>query len=104
MEQVMDQGGMRQSMGAHPPLGPYDPGAFFCEMLRPGMPGHPAIERLLQRLASLPLEALRRRAADTERELLERGITFTVYSDATAIDRILDALPHAAAAAAEVAQ
>jgi uncharacterized circularly permuted ATP-grasp superfamily protein len=26
---------------------------------------------------------------DAERDLLERGITFTVYSDATAIDRIL---------------
>ena len=28
-------------------------------------------------------------AAEAERDLLERGITFTVYSDATAIDRIL---------------
>ena len=27
--------------------------------------------------------------SDAERDLLERGITFTVYSDATAIDRIL---------------
>ena len=37
----------------------------------------------------IPIEALRSCAADAERDLLERGITFTVYSDATAIDRIL---------------
>ncbi len=89
MEQVMAQGGMRQAMGARRPLGAYDPGRFFCEMLRQGQPGHAAIDLLLERLSGLPTEALRRRSADTERELLERGITFTVYSDATAIDRIL---------------
>ena len=82
-------GEMRQAMGRLRPLAPYDPGGFFCEMLRPGLPGNPAIDLLLQRLGVLPTEALRRRAADTERELLERGITFTVYSDAAAIDRIL---------------
>jgi uncharacterized circularly permuted ATP-grasp superfamily protein len=89
MEQVMDKSGMRQSTSTRPPLGPYDPGRFFCEMLRQGQQSDPAINKLLERLAGLPLETLRRRAADTERELLERGITFTVYSDATAIDRIL---------------
>jgi uncharacterized circularly permuted ATP-grasp superfamily protein len=67
----------------------YDPGGLFCEMLRPGQPDHPALTLLRDRLADLPIEALRRRAADAERDLLERGITFTVYSDATAIDRIL---------------
>ena len=67
----------------------YDPGSLFCEMLRPGQPPHPALSMLLDRLRSLPIESLRRRAADAERDLLERGITFTVYSDATAIDRIL---------------
>ncbi|MBN8909983.1 MAG: circularly permuted type 2 ATP-grasp protein, partial [Rhodospirillales bacterium] len=58
-------------------------------MLRPGQPTHPALSLLLSRLAAMPIESLRRRAADAERDLLERGITFTVYSDATAIDRIL---------------
>jgi uncharacterized circularly permuted ATP-grasp superfamily protein len=80
---------MRQSMGRSARLGAYDPGRFFCEMLRQGQPANSAIDLLLERLASLPTAALHRRAADSERELLERGITFTVYSDATAIDRIL---------------
>ena len=67
----------------------YDPAAFFCEMLRPGQPEHPTLTLLLSRLAALPIASLRQRAADAERDLMERGITFTVYSDATAIDRIL---------------
>jgi uncharacterized circularly permuted ATP-grasp superfamily protein len=67
----------------------YDPGPNFCEMLRPGMPPDPGLSLLLSRLAAMPIESLSRRSADAERDLLERGITFTVYSDATAIDRIL---------------
>ena len=55
----------------------YDPGAFFCEMLRPGLPPDPTLTLLLSRLAALPIDSLRRRATDAERDLLERGITFT---------------------------
>ncbi|HET6606403.1 MAG TPA: circularly permuted type 2 ATP-grasp protein [Rhodopila sp.] len=67
----------------------YEPGRFFCEMLRPGQPPHDTLSLLISRLAALPIASLRQRAKDAERDLLERGITFTVYSDATAIDRIL---------------
>ena len=79
----------------------YDPGDLFCEMLRPGHPPHASLALLLSRLADTPVEALRARAADAERDLLERGITFTVYSDATAIDRILpfDLIPRVITAA-----
>src|ERR1700752_3529882 len=70
-------------------LAGYDPGTLFCEFLRPGQPPHPALTLLRERLGDLPIASLRRRAADAERDLLERAITFTVYSDATAIDRIL---------------
>jgi uncharacterized circularly permuted ATP-grasp superfamily protein len=70
-------------------LANYDPGSLFCEMLRPGEPPHSALTLLRERLRNVPVEALRHRAADAERDLLARGITFTVYSDATAIDRIL---------------
>ena len=70
-------------------LAGYDPGSLFCEMLRPGQARTPRCRCCCERLRQLPIEALRRRAADAERDLLERGITFTVYSDATAIDRIL---------------
>jgi uncharacterized circularly permuted ATP-grasp superfamily protein len=67
----------------------YDPNGFFCEILRRGQSPNSGLELLCARLAQLPIEVLRRRAVDAERDLLERGITFTVYSDATAIDRIL---------------
>lgn len=70
-------------------LAGYDPGSWFCEMLRPGQPAHPALSLLIERLRHFPIETLRRRAADAERDLLERGITFTLYSDASAVDRIL---------------
>jgi uncharacterized circularly permuted ATP-grasp superfamily protein len=93
-----------QSQGHLPPHGVmqgYEPGAFFCEMLRPGAPADATLTLLMSRLAALPIESLRRRAADAERDLLERGITFTVYSDATAIDRILpfDLIPRVITAA-----
>jgi uncharacterized circularly permuted ATP-grasp superfamily protein len=70
-------------------LADYEPGSLFCEMLRRGQPQDQAMALLCEKLRDLPIDALRRRAADAERDLLERGITFTVYSDATAIDRIL---------------
>ncbi|HEY6430662.1 MAG TPA: circularly permuted type 2 ATP-grasp protein [Acetobacteraceae bacterium] len=70
-------------------LADYDPQSFFCEMFRPGQPPHPALDHLLGLLRRMPVASLRRRAAEAERDLLDRGITFTVYSDATAIDRIL---------------
>ncbi len=79
----------------------YDPTPHFCEMLRPGLPADPGLMTLLSRLSSMPIDSLRRRSADAERDLLERGITFTVYSDATAIDRILpfDLIPRVITAA-----
>jgi uncharacterized circularly permuted ATP-grasp superfamily protein len=81
--------GTQSQLQSHGVLQGYDPGNNFCEMMRAGQPSHPALSLLLSRLSALPIESLRRRAADAERDLLERGITFTVYSDATAIDRIL---------------
>jgi len=42
-----------------------------------------------ERIAAIGLDALRLRARAAERDLFNLGITFTVYSDATAIDRIL---------------
>ncbi|WP_451975930.1 circularly permuted type 2 ATP-grasp protein [Azospirillum endophyticum] len=48
---------------------------------------HTALIR--QRLAALDFDELRRRAQDAERELYNLGITFIVYSDKDAVDRIL---------------
>src|SRR6201992_3359852 len=87
--QAQVQSQMQPQLQPHGTMQGYDPGKFFCEMLRPGHQQHPTLTLLLSRLSALPIESLRRRAIDAERDLLERGITFTVYSDATAIDRIL---------------
>ena len=67
----------------------YQPGPYFCEML--GLPDHPATytEQLRNRLSQIDIATLRARAHDADEELLNLGITFTVYTDRTAIDRIL---------------
>jgi uncharacterized circularly permuted ATP-grasp superfamily protein len=71
------------------PFHDYDAGAYFCELTQPreGDAGAAALVRA--RIAAIGLEALRSRAAAAETELINLGITFTVYSDANAIDRIL---------------
>ena len=68
------------------PFAGYDPGPYFCELTtRDG----DAAARIRARLGGIGLDALRARARAAERDLFNLGITFTVYSDATAIDRIL---------------
>jgi uncharacterized circularly permuted ATP-grasp superfamily protein len=68
----------------------YDPLGFYCEMLR-----SPASRAVRERLASLSIEALEQRATNANAELYNLGITFTIYSDAKTIDRILpfDVIP-----------
>ena len=68
----------------------YDPHGFYCEMLASS-----ASAAVRERLSRLSIEALKERAAAANAELYNLGITFTVYSDAETIDRILpfDALP-----------
>lgn len=76
-------------------LADYDPGAFFCEML--GAPGKDAdyTRPIRERLERLDLAELRARSGDAELELYSFGITFTVYTQKDAIDRILpfDVIP-----------
>ncbi|OYV42972.1 MAG: hypothetical protein B7Z75_10630 [Acidocella sp. 20-57-95] len=73
----------------------YDPGRYFCELTKPRADAGPVPTWLAERLAKIGLTELRGRAAAAETELIDLGITFTVYSDATAIDRILpfDCIP-----------
>ena len=76
------------------PFSTYDPGRYFCELTeRPGDGG--AIGRVRDRIGAIGLNALRARADGAETDLINLGITFTVYSEATSIDRILpfDCLP-----------
>ena len=73
----------------------YDPGDFFCEML--GSAERPATHtiEIRSRLDRMRPSTLRRRARASDRELYNLGITFTVYSDKNAIDRVLpfDVIP-----------
>lgn len=73
----------------------YDHGEFFCEML--GTDAAPAshTEELVRRMNRMKIAALRRRAQASDRELFNLGITFTVYSEKDAIDRVLpfDVIP-----------
>src|SRR3984957_8097098 len=71
-------------------LDQYDPGGFYCEMLR-----CPETADIRDRLGRMPIAEFKRRAAGAEQALYNLGITFTVYSDSQAIDRILpfDAIP-----------
>ena len=75
-------------------LSGYDPNPFYCEMLRSAACSA-AIGKVAGRLDALALETLRARAGDAESELYNLGITFTVYTDKNAIDRILpfDVIP-----------
>jgi len=83
------------------PFADYDAGSFFCELTSP-RPGDGGSATLLKvRLGAIGLDVLRARAAAAETDLINLGITFTVYSDATAIDRILpfDCIPRLVTAA-----
>jgi len=76
-------------------FGHYDPNGFFCEMF--GNSSRPAehTRTVRDRLERMKPSGLRRRARASDRELFNLGITFTVYSDRNAIDRVLpfDVIP-----------
>lgn len=69
-------------------LGSYDKGGFYCEMVD-GASRDPRVAEILRRLQTVSPDDLRRRADIAQAELFNLGITFTVYSDRDAIDRIL---------------
>ena len=85
----------------NPPFADYDPQHFFCELT--GRKGADAagLERIRARLAGLDIATLMQRAREAENELFNLGITFTVYTDKDAIDRILpfDVIPRILTAA-----
>lgn len=74
----------------------YNSGEFFCEIFgRPQGRGLGHTRRIRERLSQFDIAQLRSRARGAERELFNLGITFTVYTDHEAIDRILpfDVIP-----------
>lgn len=83
----------------HDPFAEYDPAPYYCELTpKPGDSG--PLAQVRARIAAIGLDALRGRARAAEGDLFNLGITFTVYSDASAIDRILpfDCVPRIIAA------
>ena len=89
--QVQSQGGAQARGGT---LSGYRPGGHFCEL------EHCAAVSALggvirERLDGFGLDELARRARAAEAELYNQGITFTIYSEGDAIDRILpfDVIP-----------
>ena len=68
---------------------------FFCELLGSGDQPTKALIGIWQRLQTMDVVDLLQRASDAEHELFNLGITFTVYSEKDAIDRILpfDVIP-----------
>jgi uncharacterized circularly permuted ATP-grasp superfamily protein len=85
-----------QAREARSLLDGYNPHGFFCELQRCD-----EAASLRERLARVPVPEFARRAAAAERALYDLGVTFTVYSDSAAIDRILpfDAIPRLISAA-----
>ena len=77
-------------------LSDYTAPGFYCELT-----DSPDSAPIRARLECLSIDALHRRAAAAEAELYNLGITFTVYSDKDAIDRILpfDVIPRVIPAA-----
>ncbi len=76
------------------PFTSYDAGPYFCELTTGGNADASAAH-VRARIAAIGLDTLRSRARMAEDDLVNLGITFTVYSEATAIDRILpfDCIP-----------
>ena len=76
-------------------LADYNSGGFYCELLGADGPPVNGIRTILDRLCGFDIEDMKARAKDAELELYSFGITFTVYTQKDAIDRILpfDVIP-----------
>ncbi|AQS87088.1 hypothetical protein AA101099_0995 [Neoasaia chiangmaiensis NBRC 101099] len=67
----------------------YKTDRFFCELMNNGGLDDEAINTVRQRLAMMTPALLNERARAAEVELYNLGITFTVYTERSSIDRIL---------------
>ncbi len=90
---------MSQTSGGRPAtkglLEDYDASGFYCELFGKASTPLDHTRAISDWLGKMRPMALRRRSRDCERELYNLGITFTVYSDRDAIDRVLpfDVIP-----------
>jgi uncharacterized circularly permuted ATP-grasp superfamily protein len=83
------------------PFRDYDAGAYFCELTSQRADDQGTAAAVQGRIGAIGLDALHARQSAAETELINLGITFTVYSEASAIDRILpfDCIPRVITAA-----
>jgi uncharacterized circularly permuted ATP-grasp superfamily protein len=81
--------------GQDSPYQNYVLGAAYDEMFAPDGNPRPPYAALDSRISTLPLEELNRRQQACEQSFLHQGITFTVYNDNRATERIIptDLLP-----------
>ena len=88
-------------LGKDAPYERYALGAAYDEMFAPDGTVRPCYAALHARLASLEPEELKRRQQACEQSFLHQGITFTVYSNSQATERIIptDLLPRVVTAA-----
>jgi uncharacterized circularly permuted ATP-grasp superfamily protein len=79
----------------------YAPSTSYCEMTAPDRQADAGLAAVLNRLQQISIEELQARAGRVDREFYNLGITFTVYSEADAIDRVLpfDVVPRIITAA-----
>jgi uncharacterized circularly permuted ATP-grasp superfamily protein len=87
--------------GYREPFLQYALGAAYDEMFAAGGSARPHYEALGRQLAGLPAAELYRRQQACEQSFLHQGITFTVYSDSRATERIIptDLIPRIVTAA-----
>jgi uncharacterized circularly permuted ATP-grasp superfamily protein len=78
-----------------PSFAGYELDAAYDEMFQAADRSRPHYHALLQELAWVSLDELRRRQTDADRAFLAQGITFTVYGDEQGTERIFpfDLLP-----------
>ncbi len=75
--------------GASGAMAGYAAPGLFCELTTPRGDSDETLALITRRLEAMPLDELRRRAKVAEGDMYDLGITFTVYSEREAIDRIL---------------
>jgi uncharacterized circularly permuted ATP-grasp superfamily protein len=79
----------------------YDAGEFYCELLGSSGRSHPVIDVIEKQLSTISEAELRNRAVAAENDMFDLGVTFTVYTEKTAIDRVFpfDLIPRVISAA-----
>jgi uncharacterized circularly permuted ATP-grasp superfamily protein len=69
-------------------LSSYDARPFYCETLGSVSEERPELNSVVRQLSEISEAELRSRAVAAENDLFDLGVTFTVYSDKSAIDRV----------------